>query len=191
MKEQDLTVAGEGSPISLKKFIQGHQFDGKNFTVLLDQTSSGFMNDDPGTVTIDEETISMTAIQYLQTFDNKRISFFLVRHLHYMQFGDLEIYKKDVTQCSDYFSKDPKGKEEYEKLLNMITYMKHNKESRHLVGLITCLSGVLNLARKEGKPIKVYLEHPESHLHPQKEARLMSMLYKLYEEYNEPIDTNP
>jgi predicted ATP-dependent endonuclease of OLD family len=76
----------------------------------------------------------------------------------------------------------------YKKICNLITYCKSNAESRQLIGLCILLAGALNLARKENRFPRIFIEHPETHLHPKMECKLMTLLEQIKKDYGRPAD---
>lgn len=184
MKE-DLTIAGPGSPISLKKFRKQRPFAGnKSFAALIDGTGTGIACDDDSILCITTDECSKQTLYYSQEiFDGKRIPMYLYRYMAYM-FLDKELVKTDQLMAQEFI--DGKIKEDsidYITIRNLIKYADKNKEAQQLIGLIQLFSGTLNAAKKDGKPVSIYLEHPDSFLHPIKTARLMSMLNKIKDEY--------
>lgn len=182
---QDLSVAGPGSPISVKKFRDTLAPDqDRNFMVLLDQEGVGFEHDDKSMVYITTEECAIQATYYVKSvFNGKAIPLYLYRYMAYM-FLNQELISQDKLrkQFEDgTIKEDSPG---YILIRNLITYCEKNVEAKQLIGLIQLFAGSLNQARKEKKPIKIFLEHPDSYLHPQRTARLMSMFHKIQDEYN-------
>ena len=71
-----------------------------------------------------------------------------------------------------------KDSEEYITLLNYIKWSNSNPEVMHLIGLIQLLSGTLNIAKKQNQRISIFLDYPETNLHPKRERKLMTLIEK-------------
>jgi hypothetical protein len=192
MKENDLSVAGPGTPISLKKFRELKRKEGeqeKPLTIMVDGTGNGIWKDDPELFYITPQECSDQAISFLKNhFDGKRVPAYLYRYLSYM-FLDEEFIKNDkllldkfldgtITQQSD----------SYIYIKNLITYCEANPEARQVIGLIQLISGCLRLAKINNTQLSIYLEHPECSLHPKRCSRAMSLIHHLFEEYGDGLN---
>lgn len=184
MKEtEDLSIAGPGSPISLKKFLITAPIP-KPLSVLVDGTGSGIAHDDENTIYITPQECSQQAIYYVENkFNGKSVPAYLYRYLAYM-FLDQELISSDI-ECGLQF-KEGKITEEspdYIQIRNLITYVKSNPEAQQVIGLIQLISGILNISRKENKGVRLYIQNPETSLHPKRCSRFISMLVKIRKEY--------
>lgn len=184
-------VAGEGSPISLNKVLEdkANGVYKKEFCVFIDNTYSGFALDAPGTVYLTVDARTEQAVYFVERIFDGRIPCYLYRYLHYMYHH--EEYEMKYPKDEDVVKAFESGaltveSEEYKKLQNMIKYSGSNKSVQQMIGLITLLGGTLLDCKKRGKYIRIYIEEPETHLHPQQERRVISLLHKLREEYGFP-----
>ena len=199
-EQQDLTVAGDGSPISLKKVIELDMFDSNNaVSVLLDQSNSGFFTRDAPVQAIKFEDAKMNAEYFLKEHFHKRgklLPPYLYRHLIFMYYPEHEdiVYPFDKYRLSNLidFLKTPEGKALDAEIKKKIEFMEYNNEWLHLVGMIICLHGCLYVAKQEGVSARLYLEHPEAYMHPKQERKFMSMLNDMYLEHTgHGIDGKP
>ena len=153
------TVPEDGAPISLLKFsdsIQGQQAPG-DILALIDQTMSGFVNDDPERLDITIEAREQQAQWYLE--EGLPLTEDLKRHLTYMY----EDTKPDIEA--------------------LWKFGKTNAELKQLVGLIQLFGWSMRDAAKHGVRLKFRIEEPETRLDPKRTARVMSLIYKLRDEY--------
>ena len=190
---KDMSVDGPGSPISIKKFLASDRYSpSEHPCVLIDNSSSGFVHDDPNTMYMTTEDIQHQANWYRKnSFNGKQVPAYLYRYLHYMYLdGDMK-YKTN-QDLADAFNKKEITEEspEYKQIVNLIKYCDSNTEAAQLIGFITLFAGTLNQAKKENKPIRLFLKNPDNNLHPQRSARWMSMFYKLKKEYGVPFNEN-
>lgn len=58
-----------------------------------------------------------------------------------------------------------------------------NRAARQMIGMIQLVAGVLNTARKQGKGVRLFIELPETYLHPEQQAHLMSTLQQIMDDY--------
>lgn len=158
----------DGAPISLKKVSSHLDKTGKskdNIYVLIDGSASGFTNDDPhlANVTIEER--------------DKQADYFLSLELPLPPY-----LKKYLEMAYEGDGVDLEG---------MYKYAKTNAELKQLIGLIQLVGGSLNIARKQQKSIKLWIEEPETRMHPKRERRIMSLIYALKKDYgfDETTDT--
>ena len=185
MDKNDLSVAGPGSPVSLKKFIA--QNPGlPELTVLIDGSGLGIAKDEEGMVYITPEECKTQTLHYVKNiFDGRRIPAYLFRYINYIMNDSYEMkYPTDQTVV-DAFNNGTltEDHEDYVFVKNFITYAEHNTEALQLIGFIQLVGGTLNMARKMGTGIRMYIEQPETGLHPKRESGVMSMFSKLVEEY--------
>jgi len=182
-QKEDLSIAGSGSPISLKKFLLKHP-DAKPLTVLVDGTGLGIAKDDSGTIYITREDCAQQALYYCkEVFDGVRVPAYLFRYLNYMMFDD-ERWNDDKQVAQAFIDGTVNDQsEEYLRVKNFLTYAEHNPEGLQVIGLIQLIGGSLNMARKRNSGIRIYLEHPETALHPKRQSRFISLFYKLQKDY--------
>lgn len=188
MAEEDLLVNGPGSPISLKKVIDTVLHGKRHLTVLLDQDSQGFYTADAEVTVINSEICKEHALEFQSThFNQKQMPLYLLRHLLYF-FYDKEplVYPHNefiLEDLKEFVTNDPEGKRIYAEILNKITYIKNNPEWQQVIGLIITICGCLNLAKKEQISCRLYIEYPETHLHPKREQKFMYFFHEVYNEY--------
>lgn len=160
-KNEDLRVEPvDGAPISLKKVSEHLSKTGKSKTntyVLIDGSSSGFVNDDPFMANITIEERDKQAEYFLDL--NLPLPPYLKKYLEYM-------YEDDKPNIE-----------------SMYKYAKTNAELKQLIGLIQLFGGSLNMAKKAKKSVKLYVEEPETRMHPKRERRIMMLLEMLKTDY--------
>ena len=182
-KNQELLIAGPGSPISLKKFLLQHQ-NSSPITFLIDGSGCGIAKDDKGCFYITPEDCTQQALYYAKNvFDGRRIPAYLFRYIGYMMFND-ETYSTDQDVANAFLNgKLTEESEEYLRIKNFLTYIEHNTERLQVLGLIQLIGGTLNMARKLKKGINVYIDRPETALYPERQSRFVNMFMKLRDEY--------
>lgn len=190
--QNDLSIAGPGSPISIKKFIASKNFS-KDICVLIDNAHIGFANDDPDTMMMTTDDIQAQAKWYREeSFNGKQVPAYLYRYLHYMYIDGSMKYKTnnslaDAFKAGEITAESP----DYKQIVNLIKYSDNNIEAAQLIGFIMLFAGSINQAKKEGKYIRLFLKNPDNNLHPQMAARWMSLFNKINQEYGVPtINTN-
>jgi hypothetical protein len=72
--------------------------------------------------------------------------------------------------------------QEDEFIHGIIDNVKSNREAQQVIGLIQLLCGGLRMAKKWNKGIRFYIVEPETHLHPKRQAAIMSVIHSIYEE---------
>lgn len=55
------------------------------------------------------------------------------------------------------------------------------------IGMIQLMAGALNMAKKAGKGIRLYVENPETHMHPEQQCNLADLLVTLLKDYG-PVE---
>ena len=183
-KNENLLVAGTGSPVSLKKFIANTPDLGE-LTVLVDNTGLGIAKDEEGMVYITPEECKTQTLHYVKNvFDGRRVPAYLFRYINYIMFDEKMKWATDQDVAQAFISKQlTEESEEYVRVRNFLTYAEHNTEALQLIGFIQLVAGTLNIARKQGTGVRLFIEHPETGLHPKRERFIMSLLKKLSEEY--------
>ncbi len=198
-KENILTVDGsEFAPISLKKFIdnQGNSYTATNekdedkgkIMVLINNSGNGFVADDPNTINV-MITDRVTQAHYFidEVYPQlPRLPAYLYRYIKWIMFddGDKMKYPTDndfiqAFNCGIVTKED----EEYKRIDSFVKWGKTNTEATHLIGLLQLVGGTLRAAAKQDRYIRFFIELPETGFHPKRERLLMSLLYKLQEEY--------
>ena len=203
MTDEDLSVAGPYSPISLKKFLTIHGKSLPEFTVLIDQTDMGIAKDAENTLYITPNACKEQCDYFRDNifFPSKRISAYLYRYLHYMFIND--DYKPKYLSDQDVMNAMVKGEitatsEDYVKIQNLIAYSDANREASQIIGFIQLFAGSLSIYKKESLKTgtqlgqRIFIEEPETHLHPKRQARLMSLFNHIRDEYDftliKPVD---
>lgn len=181
-KNIDLTIAGPGSPISLQKILDTQNIS-KPFSLFIDGTGQGIAHDAKEFLYITPEECSKQSIWYSKNmFDGKHISQHLWRWISFMMLD------KEYQKPEDFIKEVTSGKitetnEDYVFIKNFIAYCEHNPEAQQVIGLIQLLAGTLTDAKKNNKSIKIYIDRPETSMHPKRQQRFMSMFYKMEKEY--------
>jgi hypothetical protein len=177
-KPDDIQVDGPYSPISLEKLKKVVHLD-KEFSVLLDQSGLGFAHDDPNILYMTIQERKEQAVWWMKNnFDGRRIPAWLYRYLHYM-FNDGDFKYKDhldVVACMQE-GKIKEDDEEYQRILALIKHCETNVEAAQIIGFVMLMVGTLNQCRKDGIPPKIFIEQPETSLHPKRTAKWMSLFY--------------
>ena len=183
MSTPDLSVAGPGSPVSLRKFLDNHGEGLKPLSVLVDGTGTGIMKDEDSVIYITAQDCAEQALYYSKNiFNGVNIPEYLYRYLAFMMLDRKYQTKEELIQDM----KDGKitaESDDYKHILNLIKYCEGSAESKQIIGLIQLLAGIMNEAKNAKVNIRIYLEHPETHLHPKRCSRFMSMFHHLNEEY--------
>jgi hypothetical protein len=188
-KGDDITINGPGSPISIKKLSDLGNFTRK-FTILVDGSHQGFIKDDPSMFVVSPEMCAEQAIYYSKImFNGRDIPSYLYRYMHYMFIDDTRKNKellyptdKDLITAYELGEIDESSKD-YQTILNLIKYCEHNAEAKQIIGFIQIVAGVLNSARKQKKGIRIFLERPETALHPKRQSAMMNLMMMLEKEF--------
>lgn len=164
MKEsEDMRIEPvDGAPISLKK-VSDHltaTADTKNKSntyVLVNNMGIGYVNDDPHMANITIREREIQADYFLSL--NLPMPTYLRPYLEYM-------YEDDGQDIDALYK-----------------YASSNDELKQIIGLIQLFGGSLNMARKAKKGVKLYVEEPETRMHPKRERRVMGLLEKIKKDY--------
>lgn len=204
-----LTVDGSPyAPISLRKTIEKLEKDGHfdnrpekegepHISVLLNNSGNGFEIDGAETINV---TISERITQTQYFVDEvlaklPRIPAYLYRYIHWVMFEDCNKpmkYPSDNSYVQALASQLLKQTdEEYQKVYNFIKWGKSNSEALHLVALIQLIGGTMLARSKKNLGCRFFIELPETGFHPKRERLIMTLLYKLQEEYGIKKDWTP
>lgn len=181
-EKKDISIDGPGSPISIKKVMK--QVEPKPITLFVDGSGCGLAKDDDTLIYITPEECAFQALYYSKhLFDGKRVPAYLYRYLAYM-FELGKKYETDEELAEDFkngviTSESP----DYKQIVNLIKYCEHNDEAKQIIGLIQLVAGALNMAKKQMMGVKLYIDKPETSLHPNKQSKIPTLLIELKERY--------
>lgn len=160
-EENDMRVEPvDGAPISLEKVSKHISKTGtakSNMYVLIDNTNTGFVNDDPTLANVTIQEREDQAMYFIGL--NLPLPPYLKKYIEHMYKDD----KPDVEA--------------------MYKYAKTNPELKQIIGLIQLVGGSLNMAKKMKKSVRLYIEEPETRLHPKRERMVISLLEMLKKDY--------
>jgi hypothetical protein len=196
MADNDLSVDGAYSPVSLRKFIALKSPEQEDdpigatkqdlIRVLIDNTGAGIAMDDPYTIYVTPEVRLEQAQHYREhVFNGSQVSAHLFRYLRYM-FLDADENDYPTNQSVADAARDGKlteDSDDYKAVINLIKYSDHNVEAAQVIGFIQIFAGILNHTSKKKIPIRLFIQHPETGLHPKRTARFMSLFYKIQNDY--------
>lgn len=150
------TEPEDGAPISLKK-VSKILKPSKEIYVLIDSSSSGFVNDDPSLVEVSIQDREEQAMYFL----NLDIATppYLKKYLEFMYAGE----KVDID--------------------SMMKHGKTNPELKQIIGLVQLVGGSLNHARKNKVHFRMHIQEPETRMHPKREAKIVSLIEMLKKDY--------
>lgn len=158
----DLSVSGPGSPISLRKFLEKENTQ-RPLTVLIDGTGSGIDVDNA-------PVLSITVADCMEQADYFRTTFYEEGKIPKYIFDDFLIfYRAAIEELPE--------SEQITFVGNLIKYLQ--SEARQILGLIILVRGSLSMAAKQNAGLKIYIEHPEAHMHPQRQSAFASWLTTL------------
>jgi hypothetical protein len=209
-EKQELTVDGSPyAPISMQKVVdklekEGH-FDNpegkkeKSLTVFVNNSGNGFEADHPGIINVMiQDRIMQTTYFVDEVLPNlPRLPAYLYRYVQWVMVDDCKYNGKydqmRYSSDNDYIMALSSGilkqtDKEYQEVYSMVKWAKSNTELTHLVGLLQLVGGTLRGAAKKGTGIRMYIELPETGFHPKRERLLVTLLYKLKEEYGIKAD---
>lgn len=181
----DLSISGPGSPVSLKKFVDQAK-DLRKFTLLIDGTGSGIAKDHPEFLYVTPEECSKQSIYYSKERFDGRIPVYLYRYLHYLfiQNGTSWTYKTDDDVLQAFLRKEiTNTSPDYVYLKNLIENCEHNPEAQQCIGFVQIVGGALNIARKNKSGLRLFIDRPETALHPARQSAIMPVILQLEEDY--------
>lgn len=158
-KKDDLTT--EDGNISLRKFRDREEATLRWLNVLVDGSGMGIAKDDPRVFNITSQMCHEQAMYSLNT-----IGKIWSGAEKYMR-----IFYKDESEAGTF---------DFEK---MCRAAKESAELQQIIGMITILASIMNVANKEGKKFPIYLEHPETHLHPKRQSAFVSFMMQITKDY--------
>lgn len=195
MKHKDLSVAGDGSPISMSKLLDNIDHDTPvekqpQIMVLLNNSGNGIIQDSEKLINVMISDRVMQAEYWRDNFWNpKAMSAYLYKFVYYMMEEENyrpENYKYPTNQSIvDALSSGAlkETDDEFIKMRNYFEYMKSNTEVTHTIGLVQIVGGCLNTARKQGGNCRFFIEQPETGFHPKRERKLMTLIQWLADDY--------
>ena len=135
----------------------------KPITILIDGSGEGIQKDVPGVFVVDTKMCSMQAYYFSDRIFPK------TKKLPKYLMDDVLLFYPNCTE---------------ENCKEMIKTCRDNAEFSQILGLITVSHGVLSIVRKENKGVKLYFEHPECHMHPNRQSKLADWVLSLHSKYN-------
>jgi hypothetical protein len=81
-----------------------------------------------------------------------------------------------------------KSDPDYQRIESFIKYAKSNTEATHLIGLLQLVGGTIRAYAKKNSGCRMFIELPETGFHPKRERLLVTLLYKLKEDYGIKAD---
>lgn len=163
MSEDMRTEPVEGAPISMlkvSKMIDDQPAPKPDLHVLIENEGFGFVNDCPGMIEMNANDREMQAMYYLGL--GLPYPPYLKEHLDYMFDCDTEA---------------------------MYKYAATNVEMKQLIGFIQLFGGSLKQATKAGANLRMWIVEPETHLHPKRQAKFMTLFNRLKDKYGMPPTT--
>ena len=158
-------MSKKAKPYSLKKFLADPKTQIKPITILVDGTGLGIAKDDPNVfVVTSEECIIQCDFFRQYCIDHNAI--FLPKYLK----ENLMLFYPKQADDDQFFM---------ELLLNT----PNNPEARQIIGMTMLVQGALSMAKSQHKGLRIYLEHPEVHMHPNKQSIIADWIIKMYNKY--------
>ena len=180
----DLSINGPGSPVSLQKFLDNHEGELREITLLIDGSGNGIAHDSASCLYITPAECSTQALYYTKTlFDGIHVPAYLYRYLHYMFLSEDRTFLYPTDESLIKANVDPQSTD-YQHIVNLLKNAEHNPEAQQVIGLIQLSGGSLNMAAKQNNSIRLYIQHPETHLHPKRQSMFVTMLMHLKDDYS-------
>ena len=142
---------------SLKKILEEIKVQ-KPITLFVDGSGTGIKKDDKNVFVVDSKMCSMQANYFRSS-----------------------VYPK--TGMPKYIERDLRIFYPDHDLDELIKNVHENAEGAQILGLICLVEGFLSYAKKEKKNAPIYLEHPEVHLHPNRQSKLADFFIEMYTKY--------
>lgn len=165
-KEKHIDLSNEDGSISLKKFLIHHPLN-RPLTLLVDGSGNGIAKD--------EENIFYITSEMCQT------------QADYNLFTKGKVWNGVEKYMKMFFKKEVEdGTFDYEKKLSAA---KHSPELKQIIGMITILGSVMNMGNKAGgKRVPIYIEHPETHLHPSRQSAFVTFFFEITKDFGWNLD---
>jgi hypothetical protein len=183
---QDVSINGPGSPASLKKLIKYVVDPNAKGPVVFIDNGVGIVKDDPDTIVITPEDCKQQALYFLEKFFKplQKPPYYVIRHLlalyerpgceyDYSHSGKAKYPDNESVKMATMTGGIKAEDEDYKFLINKFTYGEHDPEFLQLLGLIQLASGAV----KSGG--RVFIDYPETFLHPKRERMVMTMLEEI------------
>lgn len=156
-------MSDKAKPYSLAKLIKENEL--KKLNLLVDGTGLGIDKDDPNVFIIGAKDCELQAHYWVDIMikdNHPRLPVYLN--------DDLKLFYPDVNNDDQFF-------------FELVKNCKSNAEATQIIGLIMLVHGALSMAKKHGKRLNLYLEHPEVHLHPSRQSTLATWLIQTDKKY--------
>jgi len=190
-EDQDLSVNGPGSPVSLTKLMKTIPPDREGPTVLIDN-GIGIVKDEPSVTVITPDDCKMQALHFLNTVFKplQKLPYYAIRHLtalyelpggeyDYSHTGKAKYPDNESVKMAVMSGAIKDTDADYKFLFNKFTYGEHDPEFLQLLGLIQLVSGSV----KRGG--KIFIDYPETFLHPKRERIVMTMMEEIKRDYEQ------
>jgi predicted ATP-dependent endonuclease of OLD family len=187
----DLSVDGPDSPISFKKFVETVlSLEGStDFKVLVDNTGNGIASDHEGFMYLTPEEAKAQAVYFKNTLftdseiKGKKLPEYLFRYMSMIYQSECRF--KNKQELANHINSNPDFYEssQYYRILSLVKNCEYNKEAAQIIGLIMLLAGTFHQCNKDKVSLRILIEEPETHLHPQRVYGLMRMLNEIKKEY--------
>lgn len=178
------------APISVRRALEQMDKEGtvKDWNVWVDGTGQGFDLDKANVVSIMiKDRIMQTDYWVDEVLPQlERLPAFLFRYMHWfmLEEGSDMKYPTDMSYYHGLHTGTLKKTEgEYMKVYDLCKYAKSNLEAAHAMALIIMIAGFLGKAKRLNTGIRLFIELPETGFHPKRQARLVTLLNKLKDEY--------
>jgi len=195
MASADLSIAGPGSPISMQKFTD--YLDAETpierqpeLIVMLNQSGQGLLQDNDSIVQVMIADRVMQAHYWRDEFWNgKQISAYLYRYVYYMlEEDEYDIAKHKYPNNQAIVDALTSGaltetSDEFVRMKGYFEWLKSNNEVTHIVGLVQLVGGSLRAAAKKQSYLRIFIEEPETGMHPKRERKLVTLIKMLGDDY--------
>jgi len=180
---EDISVNGPGSPVSLKKVLKSPSIQLRELNVFV-TNDTHIVKDAEDVSYITADMCKEQALYFLDTFfKGKLIPHYAFHHILYLfSERNRDVYKEYPDSISVKLSVISKkltdDSEDYKFVLNKFTYGREDPEFLQCLGMIQLIGSYLKLGAQ-----RIYIEHPETHLHPKRQSKFMTMMQNIRKEY--------
>ena len=180
-----LHIDGPHSPLSLAKIRDNLEM--RDFTVLVHTSDVAIAPDYSRVFNVTMEERVFQAKYYLSEIFPKtgKIPLYLLVYL-YCLFEEGIPYATwiDHEQPLEEIKKQiPNFEEVVERYTKMVKYAEHNLAYLHAIGMIQLLVGTMSQAKKANSSIAIYVEYPETAMHPKQQSRIVGFFTFLKNKY--------